>query len=1036
MPDHTSQNARRGETLFPELPAPPRIYRVPAGLPFASAFACGLRDRLNRTPPEVMARIRIFVSGRGEVPFLRQALCDAGMRLLPAIHSLRELAINPSITISAHKSVDRERRHLVLAHLVRAHLASTGDPTAADNAVRLADDLGQLLDTLHTEGVEPAALSSAVPGEHARHWEHTLRFLAIIGEYWPARLRKSGETDPEQCRALAAAALTAEWETLPPAHPVLVAGSTLTDKVTARFAAAIAKLPQGAVVLPGLDTDLDAGAWQAVAGEACLAPGHPQHTMKLFLERFDLTREKIPVWSDEPPQRPERTRFLGQALRPAPVTEAWLAQAPDYDVIAGRAMKGVDLVEAASSEEEASTIAYALREAIEDPHARAVFVTEDDGLRRRVLTKLRRWKLGPAVTRDRGARLARTPIGRYAILMARVALAPPDSAAFLALLKSAHCRAGSKKHWEHLRHLSRIERIYRRQVGRQPGLEGMRHALEEWAAENPERAERAAELTAWLDGIEADLMPLANLREEPEQPIAEIARQHLKAIDALAAPRAGRGRASAETRQLRRLLRRLSKNAKEYGTLRPADYPGFLGAMLLRETFLSPVPTHRRILVRGTLEARFDPPELVIFGGLNEDTAPGQRGEDSWLNRSLRESLGLPTPEQAIGTLAHDVSELFAAGRVVLTRARKTDGEEQVPSRWLLRLTNLLEGVGGEGQKALAGIRARGAGRLAAALRLDRPDGPPVPESQPCPRPPLAARPRRLSATAIETLRRDPYAIYARYILKLRPLEALAAPPDARLRGTLVHDFLAAWLKDVCKSPPDREAWAARFDTLRTDAFAAAAEWPWLQDLWASDLVRLRDWLVETDLQRFEEGWRPAALEAAGKIDLELDGGPFTITARADRIDSREGTHGLEYWAYDYKTGKPPNRTAIDSWAWQLRVTALILHQGGLEDLPPGAVPGARYIGLGGTEREGFLQDSLIEDAGAYTPAPDAEDGVPNALFEAALRGVLDFYDDPEEGYLSHALPSTLTYGGNYDHLARVAEWSVGLPAEENPTDG
>ena len=1034
MPDHTSRDARRRETLFPERPAPPRIYRVPAGLPFASAFACGLRDRLDGTPPEAMARIRIFVSGRDEVPFLRQALCDAGVRLLPAIHSLRALATDPAITISAHKSVDRERRHLVLAHLVRTYLAKTGDPAAADNAVRLADNLGQLLDTLHAEGVDPAALSSAVPGEHARHWEHTSRFLGIIGEFWPTRLHEIGEADPEQCRALAVAALTADWEALPPAHPVLVAGSTLTDEVTARFAAAIAQLPQGAVVLPGLDTDLDTGAWQAVAGEACLAPGHPQHTMKLFLERFDLTREKIPAWSDEPPQRPERTRFLGQALRPAPVTEAWLAQAPDYDTIAGRAMEGVDLVAAASSEEEASTIAYALREAIEDPHARAVFVTEDDGLRRRVLTKLHRWKLDPVVTRGTG--LAHTPVGRYAILVARVALAPPDSATFLALLKSAHCRVGSKKHQEHLRHLSRIERIYRREVGRQPGLEGMRRALEEWAAENPERAERAEELTAWLDGIEADLMPLASLHGEPERPLAEIARQHLKAIHVLAASRAVPGRAFAETRQLRHLLQRLSENAEESGTLRPADYPGFLGAMLLRETFLPSVPTHRRIMVRSTLEARFDPPELVIFGGLNENTAPGQRGEDSWLNRSLRESLGLPAPERAIGTLAHDVSELFAAGRVVLTRARKTDGEEQVPSRWLLRLTNLLEGVGGEGQKALAGIRARGAGRLAAALRLDRPDGPPVPESQPCPRPPLAARPRRLSATAIETLRRDPYAIYARYILKLRPLEALAAPPDARLRGTLVHDFLAAWLEDAGKNPPDREAWAARFDTLRADAFAAAAEWPWLQDLWASDLVRLRDWLIESDLQRFEEGWRPAALEAAGKIDLELDGGPFTITARADRIDSREGTNGPEYWAYDYKTGKPPKKAAIGSWAWQLRVTALILHQGGFEDLPPGAVPGARYIGLGGTEWEGFLEDSLIEDAAAYTHAPDAEDGVPNALFEATLRRVLDFYDNPEEGYLSHALPSALTYGGNYDHLARVAEWSVGLPAEENPTDG
>jgi ATP-dependent helicase/nuclease subunit B len=62
-------------------------------------------------------------------------------------------------------------------------------------------------------------------------------------------------------------------------------------------------------------------------------------------------------------------------------------------------------------------------------------------------------------------------------------------------------------------------------------------------------------------------------------------------------------------------------------------------------------------------------------------------------------------------------------------------------------------------------MRARGnlAG-LAAAF--DTPPGDTPPEKRPSPRPPVAARPRSLSVTEIKTLIRDPYAIYARHVLR------------------------------------------------------------------------------------------------------------------------------------------------------------------------------------------------------------------------------------------------------------------------------
>jgi ATP-dependent helicase/nuclease subunit B len=51
-------------------------------------------------------------------------------------------------------------------------------------------------------------------------------------------------------------------------------------------------------------------------------------------------------------------------------------------------------------------------------------------------------------------------------------------------------------------------------------------------------------------------------------------------------------------------------------------------------------------------------------------------------------------------------------------------------------------------------------------------------------RPPVESRPRSLSVTEIETWLRDPYAIYAKHVLGLRPLDPLDAPIGPLERGT------------------------------------------------------------------------------------------------------------------------------------------------------------------------------------------------------------------------------------------------------------
>ena len=1000
--------------LFPDSPATPRVYFVSSGLPFAWNFANGLRARLGGAPSDILARTKVFVSGRREVGLLQAAFRDTtGSRcgFTPSIHSLREVAFDPSITVHAPKSVDTLHRTLTLARLVDAFHSRNSTPANGDGVVALADALGKLLDELHAAGIQPSSLGGIVPDQLADHWRRASRFLDIIGEAWPAYLRENDLEDPERCRAVAVDALIENWSRFPPADPILVAGSTATDATTARLMSAIASLPAGAVVLPGLDRSLDLDAWNAIAGPDRLAPEHPQFTMKLFLERIGVNRKNVPPWTDDTQLRLERTRFIGQALRPAPVTEAWRMQAATYDEIAAKAMADVDLIEARNADEEASAIAFVLRESLETEGLHAMFVTEDNELRARVIAKCARWGLVP--DDSRGQSLARTPEGRFAILSARVALGPPDSAVLLALLKSPRCRSGPEQD-VHLKLLSRTERILRSRTVQTPGFEGIRRALEEWEEDGPERGETAAELLEWLASLEADLAPLSGHAKTQEVPLSVLLESHRKAMAGLERT----GSIARKRSERERFFERLEAEAGAYASMRPKQYALFLSE-LLRSQPVFLVPLHPRIAIRGTLEARFAPMDMIVLGGLNEDTAPGKRAEDPWLNRAMRTELGLPPPERAVGTLAHDMAELFAARKVVLSRSENTRGEIRVPSRWLLRLTNLLEGVGEEGEQALAGIRARGKSRLSAAMLLDRPGGPPTPVSRPEPRPPIAARPRKLSATAFETLLKDPYAIYARYVLGLRPLESLGSGPDARIRGIIFHAVLADFCSRIRSTRVPRSELSTFLDKALEGAFDEVNDWPWLADLWAGSFAEKRNWLLSEELHSLQDNWLPTALEAEGAISLAAPEGPFEITARADRLDSRTSDSGvLQYRLRDYKSGRAPTKASIEEYAWQLRIGALIASEGGFSEVEPGEIQSAEYAGFQGGR---FADEGRVQP----DPLPDLRE------FRAELEAQVARYDSPETGYLSHAIPSAARQG-DFDHLARVAEWSTPALEDEN----
>ena len=398
------------------------------------------------------------------------------------------------------------------------------------------------------------------------------------------------------------------------------------------------------------------------------------------------------------------------------------------------------------------------------------------------------------------------------------------------------------------------------------------------------------------------------------------------------------------------------------------DYPDFYRTLVAEKNIRSRRPLHPRISICDPFEARLQQSDVVILGSLNEGTWPEAADPGPWLSRPMRVSLGLATPEERIGAAAHDFVSQLGAQRVVLTRAAKVDGAPTVPSRWLLRLQALVKGLGLElkaEQPWLAWAQVR------SAI-----SGPVQPVRAPEPRPPVAHRPRELSVTTVETWIANPYAVFAKRILRLEPLPLLGERPGPALRGQIVHEALGQFAHRFPEKLPKDIA-----KELMAIAEAVLADYtgnPRVAAFWAPRLARFAGWFAETEAAR-RAGMTKTVPEVAGKMVLAGPAGPFTLTARADRIDVGNGALIIT----DYKGSQSlQNLTskAAGGEAPQLPLEAAIAAANGFANVPPGRVTLLRYISTSGGEPPGQDVPLKVDDVTAL--ARSAQEGLARLIAE------------------------------------------------------
>jgi ATP-dependent helicase/nuclease subunit B len=931
------------------------IYTIPQGFSFLENLAAGLLKQTQGNPFR-LSQMEVFLPSRRACLELKRTLlrqvegrCLLLPKLLPLgdIDEEEELLRSPAEELELPPLMSPLRRLGLLAKLVDDYTQKSGLPSSPSLSFKLAKSLIKLMDQAAIENIPWEGLRELVPSEFAGHWQLTLDFLEIVITHWPRILEEKGVSEPYPRHHRLVDLLIARFEKSPSSHSIIAAGSTGTMPATARLLQAIARLPNGMVILPGLDTSLSAEEAKD------LSPCHPQYALARFLEKVEKVPQDVPLW---PPLEGRvahpRATLLSHALKPLFVLP---------DLLPQEALDGVYSIPCPTPQEEALAISILIRQHLETPNQRIALITADVRLAERVKAELARWKI--EIDSSFGQPLDQTLPGVFLKLCAEYSAAPEEPVCLLALLKHPLCCIG------------RATTSLRKEI----------HDLEKHI----------------LRGDKAPLKDSGLLKDKelfipPETSFTG----YRKMAERLATDDQGTCHLwkGLEGEAVRTFLKSLEEVSEDFPLLSPSTYPEVLKELLRGQNFRSPVQKHPRLSILGSIEARLFHADVMILGGLNEGTWPPDIEMDPWLNRPMRKDLGFPSPERRIGLAAHDFSQAFASPKVYLTRALKVDGTPTLACRWLERLDAYLKGCGLSLPQETRVLKW--------AQHLDSPEAQ-TPRPTPLPIPPVDTRPRRLSVTQIETWMRNPYGLYARSILSLRPLDPLVPENTMAEMGTLMHAILDQFFKSI-PDPFDPYALEGLRFIGKTLSEPYEAD-PSVHLFWRPRFTQFANWFIETERQTRLPGTKTFT-EIRGKLTLTTPLGPFECTAKADRIDLLpDGRLRI----IDYKTGSPPSdQDVFLGFSPQLPLEgAIALHQG-FEGIYSTTLESLQYWWVRGDAR-GSLIRSIPGD--------------PRELAIKALEGLqrmILLFEDNAIPYSARPVPSKALKYDDYLHLARLT--SVG----------
>lgn len=1028
------------------------IYNIPSGYSFLRSLARGVLQCdlpiLSRTDPQNLSQVLILLPTQRACRDLREILFEehgGGALIMPEIRAfgaledewaymVDEATQNPE-TLNIAQAIAPLDRQLILAKYI-GKLSQMGGLDGRLNlenpamALHMAKDLCKLFDSVMIEEADPTQFENLVDGEFAENWQNITKFLDIVFKTWPDILKAEGKIDQIKRRQMLMD-LELDYfvnqELLGKARPIIAAGSTASVMATKKFLNGILKLSDGVVILPGLDAYMDDESW----AEVSLA--HPQNNLKNFLEYTDIERDKVelmPNLTAENNHARLRRQIASEMVRPTATSHMW-HKLPEYlnrDELNEALVGKVELIEAQTVQQEAVIIALMMRKAIED-EKKAALITPDRQLARRVQNELKRWNID--VDDSSGVPLSDTAPAVFMQHIINVQMQQFSPSSVLALIKHAYFKT---EFWvddalalnadEAKRAILALELILLRGVRPASGIGGLLATLE------------VKHYARWFDGTAKQYMHpmLANLTDEDwelakllleglqtiftplnvgkKQKFTDIFMQHIAAMQRLSQIDAEGNSIiwhSHEGETLGHLCSEILQSEGHFELVNLADYEAVLTQLMANVMVRSKDASYGGLAILGAMEARLADLDIAILGGLNEGVWPQIPQADAWVSHQMMRQIGLPAPERRVGLSAHDFVAAFSFDKIYMTRAEKLGGAPTIASRWLLRLNAVLASLDMDGVLTPQSPWAHWAEKIDAPELIKA-------VAKPEPRPPVAARPSRMSVTDIETWIRDPYAIFAKRVLKLSPLDDIELEISAAEKGSLFHDILHQF-SEVYKGAIGDDALDVLVE-IGVKKFATIKQaWPQLFAFWWPRFLRVAEWFLQQEAERRTEGLKIFS-EIKGAMNFNAQYGedgmqPFTLTARADRLDIKPEKAEI----IDYKTGAPPAAKQVSAgFAPQLLLEAAILAAGGFEDCYiDGELPIVfTYMQLTGAYPAGKIQDFKKLDAAQLIA--DAVEGLEQRIAD---------FSDQNTAYKPRELAEYAARFRDYDHLSRLKEWSL-----------
>ncbi|MHA1540109.1 MAG: PD-(D/E)XK nuclease family protein [Alphaproteobacteria bacterium] len=953
------------------------LYTIPASDPFLEVLADTLLKETQGNPL-ALSDVVIFLQTAAARTAITKIFLEKSpqkVSILPKLYTLGNLDEEEMFfqenTASAHinlPAIGGVARQLLLVKSLQEENPSL----RFMQATQIAGELLSFLDQAQNEQLDLAAIPSLVADEQfSEHWEKNLRYLSVLSGKYQDDLKAMQRLNPKERNNLLLAQQAKIWAENPPAHPVIIAGSTGTNPATLSLIETVVNLPQGVVLLAGLDKEMPAEIWDN------LDETHPQYALALLLKKVKKGRGAVSIWQGTGGENEDRRSFwLGQMMQPVMNFQNKARMQDDIE----NAFQNFTLTACKNFEEEAHVIALRLRHfmAEKPAHEKAILITPDRDLAARVKGILKRWEM--PVDDFFTVPLSETAGGAFALLTADFLSNTFAASRLLSLLKNPMTQADID-----------LERLEKNALRPAYGKVFYR--------------DLAALVTETGDEYLGKIVPFITAFNTARD-MESCFKAHIRFIEFLAGGEAFWG--TDEGARLSTFFRDILSHVTQFPRNACHDYMDILSHFLNSKSQKNTDQIGARIQMMQPLEARLMRADLMILGGLNEGTWPSLSDDNPWLSAQMRKAFGLLTLERRVGLAAHDFIQFIAhqKGEIMLTHAARIGGRPTVTSRWIVRLKALFF-VDPETTEKAPFYENNTYKNLFYQL-----DGceKVTPQEPPLFAPPLHARPKRFTATEIEDLFENPYKIYAKKILDLRPLGELDADLEASDKGNIIHNILEKFVEGygAGKVTEDKISRARLMDVARTE-FQNLDESQDQKIFWWAQFEDIADWFLKEEnarLHKLDRSYPELKGTSLFVHDVELH-------ARADRLDRlADGTVQI----IDYKTGAVPSKKDISSLKKpQLTVAAMILEDGGFREFQEAKSSALSYWGLRDGKGNGVVEitenvsdivaemcEKLAEELEKYTKQ--------GATYPAHPDGVKD--------------ESKQRFVDPYDHLARVKEWS------------